>query len=399
MRARILDFVQTLRARGGVDVSVAESLDALVAVAAVGVEREAMREALAAALVKHEADRPAFDRLFDEAFPLAAGAEEGRRRRRGRGAGGGTVPAGTGRGAGEDGRSRARDERAERAEHTERTGRRDMWSARGEVPGAADAAPRAGRAARARRLLALPFHEFTSRDVEEARELVRALSARLRGRLVRRERRARRGRVDFRRTIRHSMSSGGVPVRPRFRARRPGRPDLVALCDLSGSVAAASELLLGLIAPAADCFRRVHLFAYVDRLCPVSIEHGHVAPGGPLDLHARSDFGRVLAELWEGRRAILTGSALLLVLGDARNNRLPPRADLLRAVAGRVQRIVWLVPEPRARWDSGDSVLRLYAPACEAVVECIDLGAMVRAVRETLQMPARGRVALPLGHP
>src|SRR5437667_260265 len=301
MRARILDFVQTLRARGGVDVSVAESLDALVAVAAVGVEREAMREALAAALVKHEADRPAFDRLFDEAFPLAGGAEEGRRRRR--------------------------------------------------------------------------------------------------GRLVRRERRARRGRVDFRRTIRHSMSSGGVPVRPRFRARRPGRPDLVALCDLSGSVAAASELLLGLIAPAADCFRRVHLFAYVDRLCPVSIEHGHVAPGGPLDLHARSDFGRVLAELWEGRRAILTGSALLLVLGDARNNRLPPRADLLRAVAGRVQRIVWLVPEPRARWDTGDSVLRLYAPACEAVVECIDLGAMVRAVRETLQMPARGRVALPLGHP
>src|SRR5213080_2325159 len=81
MRARILDFVQTLRARGGVEVSVAESLDALVAVAAVGVEREPMREALAAALVKHEADRPAFDRLFDQAFPLVGGAEERRRRR------------------------------------------------------------------------------------------------------------------------------------------------------------------------------------------------------------------------------------------------------------------------------------------------------------------------------
>src|SRR5437016_10744359 len=80
MRARILDFVQTLRARGGVEVSVAESLDALVAVAAVGVEREAMREALAAALVKHEADRPVFDQLFDEAFPLVGGAEEGRPR-------------------------------------------------------------------------------------------------------------------------------------------------------------------------------------------------------------------------------------------------------------------------------------------------------------------------------
>ena len=383
MRARILDFVQTLRARGGVEVSVAESLDALVAVAAVGVEREAMREALAAALVKHEADRPVFDQLFDEAFPLVGGAEEGRRRRRARGAGGGRVPTGAGRGAGDGGRSRLRDEREERRE------RATHGHAREASPGAAarqarEVSGRESRAARARRLLALPFRELTSRDVEEARELVRELGRRLRGRLARRERRARRGRLDFRRTIRRSMSTAGVPIRPGFRARRPGRPDLVALCDLSGSVAAASELLLGLIAPAADHFRRVHLFAYVDRLCPVSIEHGHVAPGGPLDLHARSDFGRVLVEVWEGHRARLTRSTLLLVLGDARNNRLPPRADLLRAIADRVQRIVWLVPEPRARWDTGDSVLRLYAPACEAVVECVDLGALVRAVRQAL---------------
>src|SRR4029077_12470424 len=126
------------------------------------------------------------------------------------------------------------------------------------------------------------------------------------------------------------------------------------------------------------------LFAYVDRLCPVSIEHGHVAPGGPLDLHARSDLGRVLAGLWEGHLALLTGSTLLLVLGDARNNRLPPRADLLRAIADRVQRIVWLVPEPRARWDTGDSVLGRYAPLCEAVEECLDLGALVSAVRAAI---------------
>src|SRR5437667_2507121 len=228
MRARILDFVQTLRARGGVEVSVAESLDALVAVAAVGVEREAMREALAAALVKHEADRPVFDQLFDEAFPLVGGAEEGRPRRRARGAGGGRVPTGAGRGAGDGGRSRLRDEREERRE------RATHGHAREASPGAAarqarEVSGRESRAARARRLLALPFRELTSRDVEEARELVRELGARLRGRLARRERQARRGRVDFRRTIRHSMSSGGVPVRPRFRARRPGRPDLVAL--------------------------------------------------------------------------------------------------------------------------------------------------------------------------
>src|SRR5439155_16214781 len=160
---------------------------------------------------------------------------------------------------------------------------------------------RTGRATRRRRLLALPFREFTARDVVEARDVVAELGRRLRGRLARRERKARRGRLDFRRTIRASLPTGGVPVRPRWRTRRPGRPDLVALCDLSGSVAAASELCLGLLAPARSHFRRVHLFAYVDRLVPVSIEDGHVAPEGLLDLHARSDFGRVLVDLWERR--------------------------------------------------------------------------------------------------
>jgi uncharacterized protein with von Willebrand factor type A (vWA) domain len=180
------------------------------------------------------------------------------------------------------------------------------------------------------------------------------------------------------------MSTGGVPARPRWRARRPGRPDLVALCDLSGSVAAASELLLGILASAERYFRRVHLFAYVDRLCPVSIEQGHVAPEGTLDLHARSDFGRVLQDLWQSHADLLGRTALVLVLGDARNNRLPPRADVLRTIRERVQRIVWLVPEPQRRWNTGDSVLRLYEPSCDAVVECCDLATLVAAVRDAV---------------
>jgi len=372
MRERILDFIQRLRA-GGVDVSVAEALDAMAAVAAAGVEREILRESLAATLVKDETDRPPFDRLFDELFPLRGPDGDGERRRRRPGGGGGAVPTGTGRGRGEEGRSTERRD-GERRATVSRTDR-------AEQPGAD--ADRRRRAAR-RRLRALPFREFTSRDVEEARALVRQLGARLRGRLARRVRVARRGRLDFRRTIRAAIPTGGVPARPRFRARRPGRPDLVVLCDLSGSVAAASELLLGLVAPAADYFRRVHLFAYVDRLCPVSIEDGHVAPGGRLDLHARSDFGRVLRDLWEGERNALTRTAILLVLGDARNNRLPPRADLFRAVAERVQRTFWLVPEPRQRWNTGDSVLAAYAPACDEVLECTDLDALVRAVRRAL---------------
>ena len=377
MRKRLLAFAQALRAEG-VAVSVAESMDAVAAVAAAGVERETMREALAAALVKDERDRPTFDRLFERAFPLGGGETAARRRRRSAGAG---EASGAGRGGtSQGGRAGGRDTDAAHPG----TGDRPAARRRGERDDDDGERARTGRAARRQALLDQPLELLTARDVAEARELVRELGARLRGRLARRERALRRGRLDLRRTLRAAVGTGGVPLRLRRRGRRPGRPDLVALCDLSGSVAAASELLLGLVAPAARYFRRVHLYAYVDRLCPVSIEQGHVAPAGRLDLHARSDFGRVLGDLWQRERGVLGRGTLVLVLGDARNNRLPPRPDLLRAVREQVQRVLWLVPEPRARWDTGDSVLRLYAASCDAVIECLTLGTLVAAVRRAI---------------
>lgn len=383
MRARLLSFVGTLRAEG-VDVSVAETMDACDAVAAAGVERATLREALAATLVKDERDRACFDRLFDAAFPVGGSATPATSRGRKTSAGAAGAGGGRGEGEGAAGRRPPRDEaEPDRAGTGTRAGAQP--EGRGAVPRERES-ERAGdgrrlsRAARRTALLERPLAELAARDVAEARDLVRELGERLRGRLARRERALRRGRLDIRRTLRAAVASGGVPLRLRRRGRRPGRPDLVALCDLSGSVAAASELLLGLIAPAAGFFRRVHLYAYVDRLCPVSIEHGHVAPGGPLDLHARSDFGRVLGDLVR-ERGVLGPATLLLVLGDARNNRLPPRPDLLRAARERVQRVLWLVPEPRARWNTGDSVLRVYAPSCDAVIECLTLDALVAAVR------------------
>src|SRR5262249_3363795 len=176
-----------------------------------GVEREVLREALAACLVKDEGDRPIFDPLFEELFPAiaAAGGEEGRRKRRTKGPGGGAVPTGAGRGGGGAGGARgtaAPENRPAPGREAPGSGpmaRRGPQRARPERPRPSE---RAGRMARIRELLVLPFREFTSRDVEEARDLVRELGARLRGRLARRERSARRGRLDGRRTLRAAPS-------------------------------------------------------------------------------------------------------------------------------------------------------------------------------------------------
>ena len=390
MRARILGFVQALR-EDGLAVSVAEALDAVAAVAAAGVDRAVLREALAATLVKDEADRPAFDARFDTMFP-ARGApparprkgrarrRSGRRRRRrarARGAGAGRSPP-RGEATSRIGRGRRR----------RRCRERTAAERRGEAERPSPRAARGGASSRCR-------SASTRRSTRGGARGGRELAARLRGRLARRTWRTRRGRLDFRRTIRSSIAPAACRCGLRFRARRPGRPDLVVLCDLSRSVAEASGLLLALLAPLGRYFRRVELFAYVDRLCPVTLEGGHVVPDGP-PRPPRALGPRPRAGGAGCARAACRSAARrsCLVLGDARNNRLPPRADLLRALRERVQRLVWLVPEPRARWDTGDSVLGLYAPSCDAVVECVNLAELVRGCavleRGSTSLPRRG---------
>ena len=384
MRGRILRVVDRLRAHE-VGVSVAESMDALAAVGAAGVERPILREALAVTLVKDERDRAAFDAIFDAEFPLVgASRAAAKRKRRGGAAAAGAQPGGS-PGVGATGRSLRPDRDPDPTSRSQDPGSPSPRVEPGARPPDDERETVRGlRAGRRRALLRRPMLTLDGREVEEARALVRELGARLRGRLSRRERHRRAGRLDIRRMLRAAISTGGVPVRLVRKSRRPGKADLVALVDLSGSVATASELCLGLLAPACSFFRRVDTFAYIDQLCPITIEHGHVTPDGPLDLYARSDFGAVLGELVGARAALLGRQTLLLVVGDARNNRRPHRADLLRQARDRVQRLVWLVPEPRTRWNTGDSVLDRYAPVCDAVLECESLGALLSALRATL---------------
>jgi len=214
------------------------------------------------------------------------------------------------------------------------------------------------------------------------RELVADLGRRFRSRWSRRLQRANRGRLDMRRTIRRAMGHGGVPIELLQRRPRPGKSELVALVDLSYSTATAASFLLALLAPSTRFFRRVTLLAYVDALATISYEHGHVVPHEPLDVHARSDFGRVLTQLVTRPGLNLDRNTVVLVLGDARNNRRPPRADLLRAVREKVRALIWLNPEIRERWNSGDSVMAAYARHCGAVLSAHNLHTLLRALAE-----------------
>lgn len=377
MRERILVLISRLR-EAAVRVSVAEAMDSLAAVRVAGVARDDLYAALLATLVKDLRDVPTFDRLFDEVFRAEGSA--GRRRqaklkKRGEG---------TGR-FGETGRSGKRVMR-----------RRELELSRLPQPleYRPRVAPRPGP--RQRPFLAGPQpHESPRRawlgteEVEEASEFLEELSQRFKIRLSRRLRRMKRGRLDFRRTLRNSISHGGAAVRLKFRGRRPKRLGLVALLDLSHSMARASEFFLAVVSPAARYFRPFRSFAYVDRLCEVSFEKGHIVPHGRLDLYARSDFGRVLAELTERHLGLIDANTLLLILGDARNNRRPPRPDLMADLSSRARYVLWLNPEPAWRWDTGDSVMSRYAPHCDVLLECPTLRSLALAAEKVVRLNRR----------
>jgi uncharacterized protein with von Willebrand factor type A (vWA) domain len=402
MREVVLNFITELR-QAGLRISLSESLDAMHAMSVVGIERELLREALAASLVKEEEDRPLFDEIFTRFFAGPSRRRKGKQRQvagedngqqtRESGLQSGIQdrpkekPQSQGRSSREQKEPRQPQEQPHSAkESQERQEKTTEEPSQGEQEEQPEQETRhKTRLALRRALLEKPFQEFDSRDVESAKELVEELARRLRGRLSRRYKRGARGRLDFRRTFRVSVAHGGTPIELFWRQRRPGKPDLVAFCDLSGSVATVTDFLLALLAPATEYFRKVRTFAYIDRLCEVSFENGYVVPHETLDLYARSDFGKVLQQFWgETGERLLTRNTIVLILGDARNNRRPPRQDLLARIKDRSRKLVWLNPEPRVRWNTGDSVMNIYTPSCDLALGCGNLKELLNALTRTL---------------
>jgi uncharacterized protein with von Willebrand factor type A (vWA) domain len=400
LRDQLVSFIAALRA-AGVRISVAESIDAMNAVAAVGLERARMHEALAAALIKDEADRAIFDESFNRFFaaPRANRGEHPDHRADAVSAAGGRGRPGENPFAlpRDDALARDREEKslpseAKPAKQAAAARRPDAEKGKDAEPGkeakrlsdrmrgrqergeaqAREESPTPGidatRVARIRAIERMPFDKFSDLDYDEARDALAPLIRRFRIRLGRRLRLARTGRIDFRRTIRAALQRGGALIDLNFRARRPRHVDLVILADISGSVRYAAQLMLELMAGARGCFRRVSSFVYVDHLAEADFEDGHLVMTPALDLYARSDFGRVLGELWERRTGLLTRAAIVVIMGDGRNNRLPARADLVREIVRACRAVVWLNPEDPARWGTGDSAIKQYAREVNALV-------------------------------
>ncbi|HTT76889.1 MAG TPA: VWA domain-containing protein, partial [Candidatus Binataceae bacterium] len=234
------------------------------------------------------------------------------------------------------------------------------------------------RAEELRETVRLSFANYGELEYERARDTLKILQRRLRIRLARRLRITGGGRIDFRRTMRGAIQHGGVPAELRFRNRRPRHVDLLLLGDVSGSMRYAAVLMLELMAGAQQLFRHVRSFVYIDGLAEAGFERGHLVTTPPVDFLARSDFGKVLIDLWERRTALVTRASMIVIIGDGRNNRRPPRAEILRDLRRRCRSILWLNPEPPERWGTGDSAISRYARAADHLSACANLAALER---------------------
>ncbi len=230
----------------------------------------------------------------------------------------------------------------------------------------------------------LDFMRASREELARMRQTLVPLTRILASRLARRRRRHRRGPLDFRTTIRHSLSSGGVPLELAYRPPHPSKPEIVVIADISGSVASFARFTLHLVHALASQFSKVRTFVFVDGLDEVSAilsreralipaVEAVMAEADVISSDGHSDYGSALSLFVERYARAVTHRSVVLVLGDARNNYHAPRAELLAQIRRRARHLYWLNPEPRAYWDSGDSVIGAYAPYCEEVVECRNL--------------------------
>ena len=246
-----------------------------------------------------------------------------------------------------------------------------------------------------------PLFALTPDEVAQMKNVVTKLARRIKDALALRQRQEQRGRIDTRRTTRKSLSYDGVPMEIFLKRRHREKPRLITICDVSDSVRNASRFMLQLVWSLQECFSRVRSYVFVSEIAevtqafatyPVERAIEWALKGAPVDYHCRSDFGYAFSRFADSELESLDRKTTILLLGDARNNYNDPQAWALRLIRERVKGIIWLNPEGQWGWGIGDSVMPLYAPACDIVRECRTIGQLGEVVDNLVhQWWRRGR--------
>jgi hypothetical protein len=221
------------------------------------------------------------------------------------------------------------------------------------------------------------FHTLSRAEVEQTQTSVRKLAERLKSRLIRKQKSTRRGALNVRRTLRRNMPWGGIPMVPQFRARRPERPEVVVLCDVSDSVRNASRMMLLFMHTLQSLFVRVRSFVFVSDVGEVTAYFKDLeveqaidlaTAGKAISLTANSNYGRALSNFVRDNLGSISRRTTVMVIGDGRNNYNPNNAWALKDLKRKCKRLVWICSEDKRSWGFGDSEMLTYSKLCHNAV-------------------------------
>jgi uncharacterized protein with von Willebrand factor type A (vWA) domain len=236
----------------------------------------------------------------------------------------------------------------------------------------------------------------TTLELAEMEAAIGPLTRKLAARLARRRKR-RSGRLDFRKTVRRSLATGGVPADPQFRHPRPHRPEVWLVCDISGSMATFSRFTLQFTHAMSAQFSRLRSFAFVDTVDEVtdffgpgidfgSALHKITTEAEVVWMDGHSDYGNSFENFLARYGSQITPRTTIIITGDARNNYRPTRDSSLADIAKQARAVLWLNPEPSSYWDTGDSTMSQYGRHCDSVHEVRTL-AQLESFVEELSIP------------
>lgn len=228
-------------------------------------------------------------------------------------------------------------------------------------------------------------------ELAEIERALRPLTRILATKLAVKRRQRRGGALDVSATMRASLAAGGVPLDVRFKPRRPAKPEILVIADISGSVSSFARFTLQLVYAIAEQFSSVRSFVFIDDIDEVTelFEHAKDPAEATANVAARasvvwldghSDYGHAFVEFDRRFGDQVTNRTNVVILGDARTNYHDPSVDVVARLRQRARRLYWLNPEPSAYWNTGDSVIGTYAPFCDDVVECRSLRQLERFV-------------------
>jgi uncharacterized protein with von Willebrand factor type A (vWA) domain len=230
----------------------------------------------------------------------------------------------------------------------------------------------------------IDFMHASREELTMLRKALYPLARRLAVRLARKRRHGRKGPLDFRNTVRHSLSYGGVPAEPKFKYPRPTKPEIVVIADISGSVAAFARFTLHMVYALAAQFSKVRSFVFIDGIDEVTRFFDGVEDIGEavhrvnteadvVWVDGHSDYGHALEVFWQKWGKEISPKTTVMILGDARNNYHASQSWVLKEMQHRARHVYWLNPEPRSYWDTGDSIVGEYATHCDGTFECRNL--------------------------